>query len=56
MVIFFLNEPSFQYCRIPIAAIIRPVNPLKVKRLLEDQKHRLPMYLYTYFYFLRPVC
>ena len=40
---FSLNEPPFSSTFLPtIAAIIRTyVNPLKVKRLLEDQKHRL---------------
>ena len=55
---FFLNEPPFSSTFLPtIAAIIRTyVNPLKVKRLLEDQKHRLctnllMVYLCTYIYF-----
>ena len=52
--IFSLNEPAFSSTFLPtIAAIIRTyVNPLKVKRLLEDQKHRLCTNLLMVFVYI----
>ena len=57
-IFFSLNEPAFSSTFLPtIAAIIRTyVNPLKVKRLLEDQKHRLctnllMVFVYIFFIF-----
>ena len=51
---FSLNEPTFSSTFLPtIAAIIRTcVNPLKVKRLLEDQKHRLCTNLFMVFVYI----